>query len=169
MTKTITIKDYKYHIPSAEEAGIVAGHVLDAAGAKHHYQTWCDRIRNNVTPIVKKMMDAGESPESIGRRVWEYAQNYKFNMPGQRGRVSDPTVKEQYVVAREVIRDYLKKEKGGRKLTDVPEGMTKAEWQEKLKAQLESVAHNPETVEIARKRIAAREQPAASVGRINLP
>jgi hypothetical protein len=157
MTKTITVKGAKFHIPTAEESGIVAGHVLDAAAAKHLYQTRCDRIRNNVTPIVKKMMDNNESPEAIGRRVWEYASNYSFSMPGQRGRVSDPTVKEAYVIAREYLRDYLKEQ--GRKLTDVPDGMTKAEWQEKLKTNLETIANNQETIELARKRLAAKEKP----------
>ena len=165
MTKTITVKDYKFHIPTAEESGIVAGSVLDAAAAKHLYGTWCDRIRNNVTPIVKKMMDSGASPEDMGRKVWEYAKNYKFSMPGQRGKVSDPTVKEQYVIAREIIRNHLKEQ--GRKLTDVPQGMSKADWQEKVKTQLELVAHNPETVEIARKRLAAKVEPSAISG-INL-
>ena len=52
--KTITVKGAEFQIPTAEEAGLVAGYVLDAAAAKHLYQTWCDRIRNNVSPVVKK-------------------------------------------------------------------------------------------------------------------
>jgi hypothetical protein len=168
--KTITVKGAQFHIPTAEEAGIVAGYTLDAAAAKHLYQTRCDRIRNNVTPVVKKMMDNNESQEAIARRVWEYASNYSFSMPGQRGRVYDPAVKEQYVIAREYLRDYLKNEKGGRKLTDVPEGMTKAEWQEKVKANLESIAHHPDTVALAQKRIAAKGAPTPRAFEgINLP
>ena len=166
--KTITVKGDKFRIPTAEEAGIVAGYTLDAASAKHLYQTRCDRIRNNVTPIVKKMMDNGADPDEIARRVWDYASKYSFSMPGQRGRVSDPTVKEAYVVAREYLRDYLKNERG-RKLTDIPNGMTKEEWNEKLKASLESIANAPETIEIARKRVADRDKKPSLPGGVTLP
>ena len=158
--KTITVKGSKFQIPTAEEAGIVAGYTLDAAAAKHLYQTRCDRIRNNVTPVVKKLMDQGASNEDIAHKVWDYASNYQFSMPGQRGRVSDPAVKEQYVIARQLLRDHLKDQ--GRKLSDIPNGMSKEEWKEKVKDNLEKVANHPETVELARKRIQARSASAPS-------
>ena len=79
-------------------------------------------------------------------------------------------LRRQYVIARQYLRDYLKEQ--GRKLSDVPDGMSKEEWKEKLKDNLETVANHQETLELARKRIAARQSatpstPAALEG-INL-
>lgn len=159
--KTITVNGGSYDIPSAEEIGIVAGFVLDAAAAKHLYQTRCENVRNNVAATVKKMTEDGKTPEEIAAFVLKYAQDYKFSMPGMGGtRITDPIEKEQYAIARSYIKEHLAEK--GRKTTDVPEGMTEDEWDEKLKANIELVAEHPDTVKLAKKRVAERQKTAAA-------
>lgn len=162
MPKTLTINGDQYETPDAETLGIVAGMTLDAAAAKHLFQTRCENVRNNLASLVKKMKEDGKPHEEIQAKVSDYATNYTFSMPGQGGgtRITDPVEKEQYAIARAYIKEHLAAK--GRKTSDVPDGMTEEEWQTKLDDNIEKVATHPDTVKLAKKRVAERQKTAQS-------
>jgi hypothetical protein len=161
MTKTITVDGTEYDIPSAEETGIVAGYVLDEASAKHLYQTRNERIRNNITPVIKRLKEQQTDPQEIADYVHDYAKNYKFSLLGRGAKDDKQLENEQYAIARDYIQQYLAEQ--GRTSKDIPEGLSSDEWEAKLRENIDRVAQNPDTIKLARKRIAERRKTGASL------
>jgi hypothetical protein len=164
MAKTMTIAGAEYTLPSPEETGIVAGFVLDEAAAKHLYQTRNERIRNNIAPTIRKMKEKGTSATEIAEYVMQYARDYKFSMLGRgsAGKAPNEALEtEQYAIARDYIKQYLAEQ--GRKPTDIPDGMSSDEWDAKLHENVERVASNPDTIKLAKKRLAERQRTASTL------
>lgn len=165
MTKTITVDGDKFELPSAEEVGIVAGYILDDISARHLYQARCEHIRNNITGTVKNMKKQGISAGQITAWVTDYARKYQFSVPG--GKPTDASrpkelEDEQYTIANEQIVRYLADQ--GRTIDAVPDGMSQDAWNEKLRENIERVARHPDTLKLAKRRLADRRKTAVLEG-----
>jgi len=158
LPKQITIAGLDFDLPSAEEVGIVQGYICDEAAARHLYQTWCDRIRNNLTPIIKKFRAQQVGEQAIRDHVAEYAAHYKFSLLGRQAASGNGAADAQLqaeigAIARDYIKQYLAEQ--GRTLADISDGQ--------LIANLERVASNPATIKMAKRRLAERRRTAASL------
>lgn len=156
--KQLTIAGEQFEVPGPEETGLVEGHVLTAAEARHLFQVRCENIRNNMAKYVKTEMEKGTDRATIAGDVAKYAKEYFFSMPGAGGgaRRLDPVEREAQTLAKAAIKAKLNGE--GRKLTDVPSGLTKEEWDEKLQAAIEQVAAREDILKMAKKRVADRQK-----------
>lgn len=140
-----------------------AGQVLTEAEAKALNQVRSENIGNNMREAVKKAQAEGKSEAEIQAMVAEYDAAYVFNLASVRQSAVklDPVEREALAIAKEQVKAHLLSK--GRKLTTVPEGMTKEEWEDKLAATVESVASNPAVIEEAKKAVKAKQKRAEAL------
>lgn len=144
-----------------------AGHTLTEVEAKVLNQVRAENIGNNLREQVKVALEAGDTAKAE-ELVSQYDRDYVFSMGGSgERRVVDPIEKEALRIAKEQVRAHLAKK--GRKLSDVPEGMTEEQWKDKLAETYDSVAANPAVLAEAKKAVAAKKKQAdALADAINL-
>lgn len=155
MTKLLSIDGDQFEMPSAEDKGFIEGHVCTAVEAKNLYQTWCEGVGNNMRASVKKMKEEGKQLADIIQAVAEYAGKYTFATPGVGRTVRDPVEREAYKIAKDRIVQHLAET--GRKINVTPNDMTDDEWAAKIEANMDKVASHPDTLKIAKKRVAERQ------------
>lgn len=139
-------------------APYAAGHVINEAEAKVLNQTRSEGIGNNLREKIKELLEAANIA-GAEELVAQYDKDYTFTLGGTgERRVVDPIEKEALKIAKEQVK--LKLAKQGRKLTDVPEGMTEEQWKDKLAETYDTVAANPAVLDAAKKAVAAKKKQA---------
>ena len=155
------------HRPGLVGALVIDVGPLTEADARVLNQTRSENLRNNLAGQVKKMTEEQKSPDEIAAVVAEYDGKYNFSMPGASTRiVRDPVEKEARAIAREAIKEHLKK--GGKSLSKTPEGETDESWAEKIENEIDRIASQDGVVAEARKRVKAREKAQGLAGDISL-
>lgn len=136
----------------------VEGHQLTAAEAKQLNQVRAENIGNNLREAVKQALEKGTpSVDELRAQVADYDSKYNFSMGGGGGASrKDPVEREAIKLAKEAVKAHLLKL--GRKLTDIPAGMTKEDWESKLEDSIESTAARPEILAEAKKNVAAAKK-----------
>lgn len=137
-----------------------AGHVLTEAEAKALNQVRSENIGNNLREQVKALLEAGNLPEAEAK-IAAYDAEYTFAMGGGERTVKDPIEREALKIAKEQVKLALAKK--GRKVSDVPEGVTEDEWKAKLEENYEKVAGMPEVLAAAKKAVDAKRKQADSL------
>lgn len=145
-----------------------AGHVLNEVEAKTLNQTRAENIGNNLRETVKDAIakrDAGDSSayDALAATVAAYDAEYTFAMGGSgvSTRKLDPIEREAKAIATELIKNDLATK--GRKWTQVPEGLTKDEWEAKRDAVLEQVMTRDDVIALAKKRVKEKEKLAGGI------
>lgn len=145
-----------------------AGHVLTEVEAKTLNQTRAENIGNNLRETVKDAIakrDAGDSSayDALASTVAAYDAEYTFAMGGSgvSTRKLDPVEREAKAIATELIKNDLATK--GRKWTQVPEGLTKDEWEAKRDAVLETVMARDDVIALAKKRVKEKEKLAGGI------
>lgn len=159
MLKVIAGQSFEISAPYAE------GHVLSAAEARVLNQVRSENIGNNMREVVKTAIDKGEGSEeftTLASKIAEYDTSYSFSMPGQSSpRVSrDPVEREALAIARDYVKAKLAEK--GRKIKDIPDGMTAEDWEAKLQENYEKVAASTNVIAEAKKRVAAKKRATES-------
>ena len=156
-TKTKLINDIKFEIAQP----YAAGHVCSEAEAKALNQVRSENIGNNMRAAVKKALEDGKTEAEIVAIVAEYDGKYEFNLASVRAAGAaklDPIEKEARKLARElIVADLAKK---GRKISQVPDGLTKEEWDEKVETKIDEVAAHEAVIAEATKIVKARSKRA---------
>jgi hypothetical protein len=139
------------------------GHVLTAAEAKTLNQVRSENIGNNMRTQVKEALEAKEAGDSskydaLAAAVAQYDAEYTFAMGGSgvSTRRLDPVEREARAIATDLIRADLAAK--GRKITQVPEGLTKDEWEAKLDTTRETLMAREDVLKAAKKRVADKEK-----------
>ena len=85
------------------------GHVLTEGEASAMNQTFCENIRNNLAPRIKKEADEGKPFDASEwqRHVNEYAQSYEFGVHAIQTRL-DPLDAEIKRIALATVKEALK-------------------------------------------------------------
>lgn len=152
-TKTKTINGLAFEISMPYEAG----QTINEAEAKALNQTRSENIGNNLRAKVKEMAEAGESHEAIAAIVSEADASYVFTLAAVSTSAKlDPYEREAQKIAKELVKAKLAAQ--GRKLTDVPEGVTKEDWEAKVQATIEQVASGENVIKAARKAVDAKKK-----------
>jgi len=134
-----------------------AGHQLTELEAKVLNQTRSENIGNNVRQKVKDLQDEGASVEDIRAVVAEVDANYEFRSVSEgTSRSVDPYEREARRIARDLLKEHLAST--GRKITVAPEGETEDEWKDKIAAQVDKIAANPEVLATAKKNVDAKKK-----------
>jgi len=153
-TRNIIIAEQMFEVrtPYAE------GHVLTAAEAKQLNQVRCENVANNFRKRVKEAIEKGEDLNNIRAELAEYDSKYDFTAAtgGTSAPRLNPVEREARAIARAAIKQHLASQ--GRKITDIPEGLTQEEWDEKLEAAISATALKDEVVKSAKKRIAEKKK-----------
>lgn len=112
MSETITIAglQFKVNPPYTE------GHRLNENEAATLNQTWNENIRNNFASKVKEGKEAGLDHDTLQAQLDEYASTYKFGVRTGGGRVSDPVEAEALNIARNTVKEALRRK--GKSLQD---------------------------------------------------
>lgn len=156
MPKTINGDAFEISQPYAE------GHTITAAEAKALNQTRSENIGNNLRKKLAELKENGASHEDLAAVVAEADANYIFTLASvSASKKLDPYEREALKIAKELVKAKLAAQ--GRKTTDVPKGMTKEDWEEKLEATYEDVASNERVVATAKKTVDARKKNADSL------
>lgn len=161
-TKTFSIKglDFAFAQPYAE------GHVCTGPEAAGLNQLRKENISNNFRKHIEAFLAGDENAEyktedELRAAFAEYEGNYTFTFRAiSEARTRDPIERKALSLAKARIKEHLASQ--GRKLTDVPEGMTKDEWEDKLASEIERVAALEPIVKLAKK-LVAEEQKASSI------
>jgi hypothetical protein len=139
------------------------GHVLTAAEAKTLNQVRSENIGNNMRTQVKEALEARDGGDSskydaLAAAVAKYDAEYTFAMGGSgvSTRRLDPIEREARAIATDLIRADLAAK--GRKITQVPEGLTKDEWEAKLDTTRELLMAREDVLKAAKKRVADKEK-----------
>ena len=156
MLKTINGLSFEISAPFSE------GHVITEAEAKALNQTRAENIGNNLRARIKEMQEAGESEEAIATIVAEKDAEYIFTLAAvSASRKLDPYEREALKMAKELVKAKLAAD--GRKVSDVPEGLTEEEWKDKLEGEYERIAGLDKVVAAARKTVDAKRKTADSL------
>ena len=85
------------------------GHVLTDGEASALNQTFCENVRNNVAPRIKKEQDEGKAvdQEVWQQKVTEYAQSYEFGVHAIQTRL-DPLDAEIKRIALSTVKEALR-------------------------------------------------------------
>lgn len=160
MPRQMTINEKQYQVMTAEEAGIVAGMVLDEAAARTLFQTRTENVSNNLRKRIKDMEAEGKSLDEIAQVVADYDRSYTFAMPGTgAGRKPvDPLERECRSLAKDWIKEQLAAK--GRKIKDVDP--------EKLEAKIDEVAQTEQIVKLAKRRLQEKRKAGAEVLELDL-
>lgn len=152
-TKTKTINGLAFEISQPYEAG----QTINEAEAKALNQTRSENIGNNLRAKVKEMADAGSEHAAIAQIVAEADAAYVFTLAAVSTSAKlDPYEREAQKLAKELIKSSLAAK--GRKLTDVPEGVTEDEWKAKVQSEVERIAATDNVVKAARKAVDAKKK-----------
>jgi hypothetical protein len=154
--KTLSILGNDFNVSMPYDAG----HTLNDAEAKVLNQTRRENLSNNFRAKVKAFMDGAEDAEhktleELQAAFAELDSSYVFTLSTASAAVKySPEEKE----ARAIARDYIKTEldKAGRKMKDVPEGMTESEWDDALEAEIARIASMDDVVKMAKDIVKAR-------------
>lgn len=111
----ITIAGETFSVPQP----YAEGHVLTANEAGALNQVFAENVRNNLASKVKEAKEAGAFDAlEFQATVDAYTSSYEFGVrSGGGGRVGDPVQAEALDIARDIVRDSLRKK--GYKLADV--------------------------------------------------
>jgi hypothetical protein len=112
----ITIAEETFFIPQP----YAEGHVLTSNEAGALNQLFAENVRNNLASKVKaaKEADAFDHDTFQAEVVDDYTSKYEFGVrTGGGGRIGDPVQAEAIDIARDMVRDALRKK--GYKLADV--------------------------------------------------
>lgn len=144
-----------------------AGHVLNEAEAKTLNQVRSENIGNNVREKVKELLEAGNQA-AAEQLVAERDSSYVFTIAsaGGQSKAMDPIEREARTIAKELIKQHLASQ--GRKLTDIPEGLDKDTWADKLEENIEKVASSEKVLDAAKKAVDAKKKRLASLADIDL-
>ena len=104
-------------------------------------QTYSENIRNNLSATVKAAVEAKKSDKEIQALVDEYVKSYDFGVRTGGGRSADPVQTEAMNIARQKVREALKKQ--GVKVSDVPAADIN-------KAAKDAIAKYPKIMEMAK-------------------
>jgi len=157
-TKTKTINGLQFEISQP----YVKGSVLTEAEAKALNQTRSENIGNNVRAKLKEAVEAGKSVEELAAIVAAVDAEYVFTLASVSASAKrDPYEAEAFKMAKALIKEHLAAK--GRKITDIPEGSTKEEWEAKLEGEYERVAASAGVVAAAKKAVDARRKTASSL------
>lgn len=158
-TKTKVINGVSFEISQP----YAAGHVLTEAEAKALNQVRSENIGNNLRNTVKAAQAAAEAGDNaplneLADTVAKYDAAYTFAMGGggSSTRKLDPYEREAIRLAKELVKSGLQAQ--GRKITDVPEGMSEEEWKAKLDAKYDEIAALDEVVKAAKKNVDAKKK-----------
>lgn len=142
-----------------------AGHTCTEAEAKVLNQTRRENLGNNFRKEVQAFKDGAEgaakSIEELIAAFTDLDSKYEFtiaNVGGGSSRRLDPVERE----ARAAARDYIKTRLGeqGRKITDVPTGSTKEEWEDKVETEIERLSQTEEILAYAKSVVKAKSKSA---------
>jgi hypothetical protein len=139
-----------------------AGHVLTDIEARVLNQTRSENVGNNVRQRIKDMQEGTDTvPQAdeatIIAYVTEFDAAYEFKSASEGGRTSrDPYETEARKIAKELVKTSLAAK--GRKLTDVPEGQTKDEWEDKLATEIDRIASSEKVLAAAKKNVDAKRK-----------
>lgn len=142
MTQTITIAGRSFTV----EPKYSEGHTLTANEASALNQLRSENLRNNFAQKAKD----GASQEDFDK----YASSYEFGVRTGGGRTSDPVEAAAMEIARETIRDALRK--AGKKLTDYKAAQISA-----AAAKLLEGDRGPSIREAAKRRVEEMQSAAA--------
>jgi hypothetical protein len=102
---TISGQSFKVAEPYSE------GHVLSAGEASALNQTYSENIRNNMAATVKAAIDAGTFDlVAMQGTIDDYMEEYEFGVRTGGGRSGDPVEREAMGIAREKVREKLRKD-----------------------------------------------------------
>lgn len=144
------------------------GQTINAAEAKALNQVRSENIGNNLRSQIKALQEKSAPEAEITALVAAYDAEYTLTLSAvSSARKLDPVEKEALAIARELVKNHLASQ--GRKLSTVPEGMTKEEWEDKLEANYESIAAQEDVIAEAKKAVKAKEARASKLaGALNL-
>ena len=154
MADKITIAGHTFVVPDRYEEG----HELTANEAAALNQTYHENLRNNFAKKVddKKSngapIDDDDVLAELQSELDKYADEYEFGVRSGAGGVRDPVLSEALRIAKDKIRDHLKRK--GIKLKDV-EAPKITEAARKL------IEKNPEIMELAKARVQETQAAAA--------
>lgn len=148
MPEMITIAGHQFKVPLRYEEG----HELTENEASALNQTYHENLRNNFAKKVEEGVAAGKALEALQTELDSYAENYQFGVRTGGGAVRDPVMSEALRIAKDKIREHLKKK--GKKLKDVDaKAIT-----EKAR---ELIARTPAIMELAKQRVEEAQAAAA--------
>lgn len=157
MSKAKIIQGHSFTISQP----FAAGHVLDDAQARALNQVRSENIGNNVREKVKELLAAGNVAEAEALVATRDAE-YVFTLAEvSASRKLDPVESEARRLAKEIIKNSLAGK--GRKVSQVPEGMTKEDWEAKLESEYERISLLDAVVKEARKNVAAKAKKAEAL------
>jgi len=143
-TRKITISEKSFNVPTP----FSEGHKCTAGEASALNQTLGENVRNNMAKAVKVAVEKGEFDQAKAQAaIDEHVKNYEFGQ--RRASTVDPVEKEALDIARDLIKDGLRKENV--KLSSVSTA-------EMTKRAREVVTANPKITEVAKKRVAERDE-----------
>lgn len=155
-TKVINGESFEISQPYAE------GHVMTAAEAKALNQTRSENIGNNLRSAVAdaiKKRDEGDPTDfqGLAALVAKYDSEYTFALGGSgpSTRKLDPVEREARSIANDIIKADLAAK--GRKLSQVPDGLTKEEWEAKVEAIREELMQRDNVLKLARDNVKKRK------------
>lgn len=162
--KTIVIQgiDFQVSWPYA------AGHTCTEAEAKALNQTRKENLANNFAKRVKdaKALDEknGNTAETakLASEFEKLDVEYEFTLANVSAAAKlSPVDREARSMAKAAIVANLASK--GRKLSDVPAGLTKDEWEAKVAARIEEIAAQDNVIAAAKKQVAAKEKAISAV------
>jgi len=154
MADQITIAGHVFNVPIRYKEG----DELTANEAAALNQTFHENLRNNFAKRVEDKKNGAERVESdevletLQKELDEYAEQYEFGVRTGGGAVRDPVMSEAMRIAKDKIRDHLKRK--GTPLKQVA-ATAISEAAKKL------IEKNPEIMDLARQRV-EEAQAAAS-------
>lgn len=133
-----------------------AGHTLTEAEAKALNQVRSENIGNNLRNAIKEAKEKGDT-SGLAQLVADYDRDYTFALGGSgpSTRKLDPIERECRAIANEHIKADLAKK--GRKISQVPEGLSEDEWKEKLEATREAIMAREAVIKLAKKRVKEKQ------------
>jgi hypothetical protein len=148
-TKTISIAGQPFELT----APYVAGQTINDAEAKTLNQTRCENIGNNFRKDVKAAVESNDAAklQEVINAVAAYDKTYTFSMTTAREPV-DPVESEAFKIAREVVKDRI----AGLGFKSVKDYIADPARAEKYEAAVEKVAVQPDTLKLAKQRVAAK-------------
>lgn len=141
----------------------VAGQTINEAEAKALNQVRSENIGNNLRNAVKAAQEKAEAGDAgalqeLNEVVAKYDAEYTFALGGggSSTRKLDPYEREALKLAKEIVKSKLAAQ--GRKITDIPEGLSEEEFKAKLEAKYEEIAALDEVVKAAKKNVDAKKK-----------
>lgn len=147
--ETITIAGQSFNVP----VRYAAGHVLNEGEADALNQTFHENLRNNFAKKAKEGADEGLPLDVLQQQLDTYAEGYQFGARTGGGGSRDPVRSEAMEIARQMVRDGLRRAQ--KKLSDY----TSAQISGAAEKLLAGDKGTP-ILEMARNRVAERQAAA---------